>query len=425
MDIDKDKLLNKIIDIKSTFNIDVIFCPKTLFSLDGLKSNIGSYILLGNIVTPIICGIFFYIKSFNKIVNLVSSILKIKKNEKIYNKEEGNKNSKEKENISNINDNLILRDAKMDNKIKDSKDKISNSKIDINYNPPNRRNNKKEKINSTINLNFSENRTFINSKTPCDMKLKNSITLNDNILDISKNESQKNIYQLTDNKLLNYTDNEMNSLSYNEALKIDKRTYFQYYLSLLKTKHLLIFTFYTKNDYNSFVIKISLFYFSFSLLITVNSLFFQDSTMHKIYEDNGLFDFLYQIPNILYSTIISSLLNIISKRLSLTEKDIIKVKNDKDANDSFENITNITKYIFLKTFLFFILIFIFLGLFWYYLSNFCAVFTNTQKPLLKNSLISFGISLVYPFGLNLIPGLFRIPSLKSKKKRPKYIIYYK
>ena len=237
MDIDKDKLLNKIIDFKSTFNIDVIFCPKTLFSLDGLKSNIGSYILLGNIVTHIICGIFFYIKSFNKIVNLVSSILKIKKNEKIYNKEEGNKNSKEKENISNINDNLILRDAKMDNKIKDSKDKISNSKIDINYNPPNRRNNKKEKINSIINLNFSKNRTFINSKTPCDIKLKNSITLNDNILDMSKNESQKNIYQLTDNKLLNYTDNEMNSLSYNEALKIDKRTYFQYYLSLLKTKH--------------------------------------------------------------------------------------------------------------------------------------------------------------------------------------------
>ena len=42
----------------------------------------------------------------------------------------------------------------------------------------------------------------------------------------------------------NYNDEELNSLDYNNAKKYDKRKYFQYYLSLIKTKHLLLFTFF-------------------------------------------------------------------------------------------------------------------------------------------------------------------------------------
>ena len=38
-----------------------------------------------------------------------------------------------------------------------------------------------------------------------------------------------------------FSDYELNHLSYNKALEIDKRTYFQYYVSLLKTKHLFFF----------------------------------------------------------------------------------------------------------------------------------------------------------------------------------------
>ena len=105
---------------------------------------------------------------------------------------------------------------------------------------------------------------------------------------------------------INYNDYELNNLSYKEALKLDKRTYFQFYFSLLKMKHILIFTFYTYTDYNSKIIKIILFFFSFALYFTINALFFNDKTIHKIYEDHGKFNFIYQIPKILYSTIITS-----------------------------------------------------------------------------------------------------------------------
>ena len=41
--------------------------------------------------------------------------------------------------------------------------------------------------------------------------------------------------------------------------------------------------------------------------------------------------------------------------------------------------------------------------------------------LIKDTLVSFALSMVYPIGLNLLPGLFRIPALKDKKKDKKYI----
>ena len=134
--------------------------------------------------------------------------------------------------------------------------------------------------------------------------------------------------------ILEYNDNELNSLNYDEAIKYDKRSFIQYYFSLLKANHLLIFSFYSNNkDYNSQIIKIFLFFFFFSLNLTINALFFNDNTMHKIYIDEGNFDFIYHIPQILYSAIISTIISTIIKYLSLSEKNVTEIKQiEKKSN---------------------------------------------------------------------------------------------
>ena len=76
----------------------------------------------------------------------------------------------------------------------------------------------------------------------------------------------------------------------------------------------------------------------------------------------------------------------------------------------------------IKFALFFVISFIFLFLFSYYVICFCGVYINTQTHLIKDSVISFGISLLYPFGIYLLPGIFRIFALKNKKK-DRSIIY--
>ena len=211
----------------------------------------------------------------------------------------------------------------------------------------------------------------------------------------------------------------MNSLDYQKAIELDKRTYWQYYLSLIKKKQLILFTFFLKNDYNLLTIKISLFLVSFSLYLTINGFFFNDKTMHKIYEDSGTYNFLSQLPQIFYSSVTSSIINIILKTLSLSEKDILKIKQETNKESSTKRAKEVEKCIKIKFFLFFIISFILMLFFWYFISCFCAVYTNTQKILFKDTLLSFCLSMIYPFGINLLPGFFRIPSLRAKNKDKK------
>ena len=64
-----------------------------------------------------------------------------------------------------------------------------------------------------------------------------------------------------------------------------------------------------------------------------NTFFFNDTILHKISEDNGKFNFIYQIPTILYATIISSFINMIVKYLSLTENIILEFQKEKENID--------------------------------------------------------------------------------------------
>ena len=215
-------------------------------------------------------------------------------------------------------------------------------------------------------------------------------------------------------KKISYTDQELNSLEYELAKEYDKRTYLQYYWSLLKKKHLILFTFLPAEDYNLLTIKISLFIISFSLYFTINGFFFTDKSMHNVYEHNGAFKFIYQIPQILYSTIVSALINLILKKLSLSENNILEIKkehNEETAKKKFKKIENCLK---IKFIIFFILCLLFMLFFWYFITCFCSVYKNTQIILIKDTMISFGISMLYPFGLNLLPGILRIPALRAK-----------
>ena len=210
-------------------------------------------------------------------------------------------------------------------------------------------------------------------------------------------------------------DQEINTLKYEDALKIDKRTYFEYYWSLLKKKHLILFTFYPANDYNLFAIKVSLFLLSFGLYFTMNGFFFSDDTMHKLYEDKGKYNIIYRIPQILFSTIISAVINVLLKMLSLTEASILSIKQEKDKKKMFEKSKSINRCLKFKFFIYFFLSIIFMVFFWYFIACFCGVYTNTQIVLIKDTLVSYALSMVYPFGLNLLPGFFRIPALKAEK----------
>ena len=92
----------------------------------------------------------------------------------------------------------------------------------------------------------------------------------------------------------------------------------------------------------------------------------------------------------------------------------IKIKHLK--NDVKKASDEISKTIEKKLIFYFVLTYIILLLFWYYVGCFCAIYKNTQIHLIKDTIISFGTSFISPFLVNLLPGIFRIPSLKKNKK---------
>ena len=429
-------LLNNFKDLKKHLNLDIFKCHYILFTKVGFTKNIGNYILLFIILFEIVSLNYFVIYGYDNYKNSIIKMLKMMKESKEKNKYIINKNDNENNtincdlkdndknsNLNNKDNNTILEKEKInDNKNKDKEKIIKNppkkmikllSKI------------KKKKTFDLYNT-FTFNKKILNSNNKNNDRAlyskPNNITINSNSNKYSKNTlfsgfiNQKNIISKNSNEIINtncYNDYELNDLPFTKALEIDKRTYFQYYLSLLKSQNLLLFTFFNYNDYNPMVIKICFFLFSFSLCLAVNTLFFTDSTMHKIYEDEGHYDLIYQLPHLIYSIIITSLFKYLIKYISMSQTEVLKLKNS-NLFDDFENdLINLFKCLIIKFAVFFNISLLLLFIFWYYISCFCAVYRNTQIYLFEDTFISFSSSILYKFIVYLLPSALRIQALKE------------
>ena len=103
----------------------------------------------------------------------------------------------------------------------------------------------------------------------------------------------------------NYDNFELNNMEYEQAIKVDKRKFLEIYCSILKREHLIIFSFFIRNDHNIAYIKFSRLIFLVCTDMALNVFFFSDETMHKMYLDYGKYNFVQQIPQIIYSTIVN------------------------------------------------------------------------------------------------------------------------
>ena len=426
-------------------NFKVMKCIKLLFSIKGIKINIGFYSFFPTLISYIVALVFLYLYEFKRISNQIIEIISvkkiiklslIKKRKKLNQKLDKikmsqksdinlfNKNKKElptikEEEIQNqIQEiNNINNDIKIENKQSENIliNKQSEEKNEVNISsPPLKKSNKGKNIIIKFNKENTEQENDISNK---------NFIMPSNIMKLNKIKNSELISEeqkIKIDEILKYNDNELNDLGYKKAFKYDQRTFFQYYISLLFTKHIL-FQIFNKRDYNSYSIKVLLLFFNFSSCYAINALFFNDETMHQIYEDEGDFNFIYQLPQIVYSTLISYFIDNLTSFLALSEDNIIHLKKSKKFNKLDERGKRTKNTLKIKFILFFIINFIFILLFWYYLSCFCAVYKNTQFHLIKDTLISFGIGYITPFGTNIITALIRVLSLKRYTKSNKIL----
>ena len=412
--IDKAKLLNNFKDIKNMINISLLKCIKLLFDLNNIHKNYANYMMIFLFTLSIISIFFFIFKDYFHIKIIIKTILKEKfVNNKIYAK---NNNIKEKLDVKknkNKNEYMKIGKNKHNNlNIKKFLFKKNNNKIHL------KAKNMKAKnlILRKNNNNYKYNQKFIRRGIKkIKSKIDSKSIKNTKVILLEANNIRKTTLNINKKIIrFRYNDNELNLLNYKDAKKSDKRTYIQYYFSLLKTKHLLFFSFLNFNDYNSRMIKIYIFFFNIQIEYTISAMFYTEDAMHKIHEDKGTFDILYQLPQILYSSLLSLLFTNIIGNLGLYEDDILNIKNYKYFLNN-KKLKLILRRLKIKISLFFIVTYILLFCFWVYVGCFCAVYKNTQIHLLTEVLSSFGMSLITPLLFYFIPGIFRIPSLKNSK----------
>ena len=168
-----------------------------------------------------------------------------------------------------------------------------------------------------------------------------------------KNNKDKEQLNLINFKL---DDFELNNMEYEEALKLDKRSFCRMYWSFLKREHIIIFTFFFHNDYNLYYIKNAKFIFLLATDMAMNIFFFSDETMNKLYLSYGKYDFVQQVPQIIYSKIVSIVVEIFHCFLSLTDKHYYQIKTLTKSEK--EKIFDIIRCVKRKTIIFFILTFI-------------------------------------------------------------------
>ena len=460
--VDKEKLKKNFIEINNIINLNVMKCYKLLLEKDGIITNLGFYILLFIIFIYTICAIYFCIKGYNNLYDEVKKINDFKKNatktsNKIHNDNTPRLNKKEKTKLKGRNNKKIsikkkyekttegnkspkLMKLKKNNikkknkkttkdnkhsktiKMKKQKTRNKNNIKPIKINNKNKKNNNPPKKRAKIKMKILSSSRSPRSKSKSRINLIESNILDNVTRNLNNTSTKNNLNKKKKSNIMNYNDSELNTLDYELALKFDKRRYFQYYKSILKTRHLLLFAIIQSNDYNSMIIKFCIFLFTFSLNYAINALFFDDSTLHIIYLSQGEFNFVYQLPKMIYSLMISVFINLIIKYLSLSEKKILGFKRDERQKNSDFKMKEMMKCLKINFTLFYLLSFVFLFFFLFYLSCFCVVYKNTQLHLIKDTLISFGISLIYPFGLYLLPGIFRIPSLKDSTNKCLYRI---
>ena len=376
----------------SSSNILTVKCSKNLFSKNGLIKNISNYVISFIFV--------FYLISILLFIKCGYPMLKLDIEQIISKKRVTNKNIPKKFNkhskTTKINTNFYPPKKVNINNIKIEKNLINNSKKLI--------------LNSSL-LNKKNNVKFIN-------KNKNiNVTLN--IQNQKKKVQTKKGINIvnTNNHKHCYSNNELNALSYLEAIKYDKRTCCQYYISLLRKNHPISFAFFPFKDYNSKIIKLCIFFLSFAIYYAVSFLFINENSIHKIYEDNGKYNILYFLPSICITFASSYSITVLIKLIFLSERNILKIKEEKNYNSAV-NVSNIVKKnLIIKYIIFYIIGFIFLVAFWFFLSSFGAVYQNTQVILFINTLVSFGISLIFPFFISLITSCFRGCSLSDKESK--------
>ena len=379
-DIKDNKIIESYNETNRYNNFNVLKCASKAFEPNNIIYNYGFFSLGTLLIFSSIVFIFFlYTKFFGakKISNLIQMNPPKNQGKKI-NKENLNKQFS----INKLNKNKKSLDGSS-NRLKDSTSKSFNN-ID-------------EKINKDIVKLSTNNKN-------------NFYTNNINEKD-SKFDEKTFIQEKTNNKKLN--DSDIDEMDYIKAIKYEKRSFFSFYLRKIKEHQPFINTFFIKDPFKPFIVKLLLFLILISFYFLLNSLFINEKYITKKFHIKT-YSFKILIVRIILVTTFGLLLNLFINCYFSIKKQIKNLlKYEKPENVKIKMLEFVKSNE--KKFLIFFSIMLVLNIFFFvYITSLCFVFKNTQSEWFCVSLITILLIQIFPFFSCFIYTAMRFLGLKLK-----------
>ena len=403
-----ENIANSFYSTLKNSNWKVMICYNLVFNLKIFAHNYGSIISLIFFVIYLGFIIYFFFKGTKPLQLTISKIMF-------------------KEIQPEIED-VKIEEIKTanENKNNKTKKKIKNKKVKI-KNPPKKENQRKVNKDITIAkesdntkiVSFNETKKLKGEKLMTNpgrtkeekskIKLKKEMVYTEGA-NLKKKKEKENEEKVDEEIILNMDNFQLNNLEYLDAVKYDKRPFLKTYWSVLMREHILLFTFLAWNDYNLFYIKIERFLLLICTQFAMNGLFFTDESMHKANSDEN-YNFVQQLPEIIFSLVATHIIEVVLCFFSMTDKTIYNIKELAKNKQNEEKILDEIKCMKRKIIGFYIFTFLLFLFYWYFISAFCAVYQNTQKTFLLDSLISIIVQFIDPFFIYCFTTLLRYISL--------------
>ena len=381
-----------------SLSIDVIKCYKTVFQYKYFVKCYGGFL----------CLILIFFQSICVIVAFKVSIYELRKNSFWI-----------VQNYASILQSQDLgsvppkRGKRTSNKL-DNSEEISKSKMSLkSFKSPLISRPQRETLVKLNNMRIHRNKTMINYKKGRKNKFISSKT----------NKIYQNLQENKDINLKEYLKTSMDDLDYDEALEKENRSFFKMIADRLIIKQIFINLFYNSNWIIPRAIKFIFFIVRIDLYFVVNAVFYNEEYIAYLYYSEEEEKFLSFVPKslnrIIYTSVVSSVLDFIISLLFPTENKIKKILVRKKNNIKamkiklFFSVKNI-----INNYISFIILSYTLTIFsWYYITCFNNVYPNLKTEWIKSSIF---IIIVMQFLSLFECALFsflRFISLKCKSER--------
>ena len=343
----------------------------------------------------------------------------------IYNNEKykvNNNKRRIKKRINNYNVNNIKLNKNLSRQriLNDNNNKIGQDNIYL-YKKSEMENEINEKISEYLENNDNNNSNRVKNKKIENIQseiISNSNNEN-NLTERSNGKSEKDKDLIYPYEKIDYDDNGLDELDYDEALIYDKRTFCQLFCKQLKERQIIANTFCVKNNLKPFSIKIILLIFNISCYLVINGFLFNEDYIMKILRrknKNFYFFIVDSTTRIVYSSLIGAVINIIIGLLFRADKQLRKAQSKYKNNKILLHgeIVRIYKSTKLLYILFTIFNVVAMIVFMYYLFCFCGVYRNCQDDWFEGCFICIFLVQILPVLICLLLAAFRKAGMVCK-----------